>query len=223
MARPKKDKSKIKVQALKAIDLIVENLPEEPVIDTQTVLEIKDQIEEEQEQEVKNIITEQKEKHKKEWDFEINDEILFFDPNLSYELSGYKPITEEKGLDFNPNWFTETRETFLRTGHYCAYPKKTKAFNDFWKEQYTRCREGLTVNGYTITGDHYFFLNFYQLDILTGTSKAGGGRNRSFPAFFVEQYKYFHYLELCKRLRKNCVLMKARGVNNLPSYIVIYR
>ena len=173
---------------------------------------IEDTSEEAYKEEIKNIIQDQKKLHKKEWDVDLSMEIEYFDPNLSYELSGYKPINNESGLDFDPNWFLDTREAFLRTGHYCTFPRKTKAFNDFWDTQYRRCRDGMTVNGYTITGDHYFFLNFYQLDILTGTSKAGGGRQRSFPNFFVEQYKYFHYLELCKRLRKNCVLMKARGV-----------
>ena len=42
-----------------------------------------------------------------------------FDFRYSYELTGYKPINGTQGLDFNPDWFTETRETFLRTGHYC--------------------------------------------------------------------------------------------------------
>lgn len=33
-----------------------------------------------------------------------------------------------------------------------------------------------------------------------------------FPSFYVVQYEWFHYLELCKHARKNAVLMKARGV-----------
>jgi hypothetical protein len=36
------------------------------------------------------------------WDYVIEDNIDFFDPECSYELTGYKPITETKGLDFNP-------------------------------------------------------------------------------------------------------------------------
>jgi len=51
-----------------------------------------------------------------DWDFSLNDKIDFFDINLSYELTGYRPITKDKGLDFDPDWFTEPRETFLRTG-----------------------------------------------------------------------------------------------------------
>jgi len=60
----------------------------------------------------------------------------------------------------------------------------SKAFNDFWDIQYDRCRNGMTSHGYTITGDHYFFLNFYQLPNLK-TAKAGIGRAIDFPDFYI--------------------------------------
>ena len=107
-------------------------------------------------------------------------------------------------MDFDPAWYTEAKDTFMRTGHYCTYRFGTKPYNDFWTQEYIRCRDGMTVNGYTITGDNYFFLNYYQLMDLTSADKAGGGRLYDFPRFFVKQYEYFHYVELCKRLRKKC-------------------
>jgi hypothetical protein len=36
---------------------------------------------------------------------EIGEEIEYFDPTLSYELTGYRPITETEGLDFDPEPF----------------------------------------------------------------------------------------------------------------------
>lgn len=73
----------------------------------------------------------------------------------------------------------------------------------------------MTVNGYTITGDNYFFINYYQLPNLESATKAGGGRSIDFPNFYIKQYEYFHYVELCKVLRKNAIGLKARGVNSL--------
>lgn len=180
-------------------------LPEE-------IKQIVKEVQEKEEQEFKQIIEDIKKEKKGDWDVRIGDPIPYFDSELSYELTGYKPITATKGLDFDPSWFTETRETFKRTGHYCQYRPNTKAYSDFWTEQYVRCRDGMTVNGYTITGDNYFFLNFYQLMDLTSAEKAGSSRNYDFPNFFVKQYEYFHYIELCKRLRKNAIGLKARGV-----------
>jgi hypothetical protein len=77
---------------------------------------------------------------------------------------------------------------FLRTGNYTEYKKDSKGFREFWIEQYKRCKYGMTVNGYTITGDHYYFLNFYQLKDNINVSEAGMGRNLIFPNFMEGQY-----------------------------------
>lgn len=147
-----------------------------------------------------------------EWDVPLGQPIEFFDANLSYELTGYKPINETKGLDFDPSWFTEARDTFKRTGHYCGYRFKSKPYNDYWREQYRRCRDGYTVNGYTLTGDNYFFLNFYTLPVVDKNKKSGAGTTDDFPTFFVSQYTFFHYYEMAKRLHLHCALMKARSI-----------
>ena len=70
----------------------------------------------------------------------------------------------------------------------------------------------MTVNGYTITGFHYFFLNYYTLPLVTKVQEAGKGRPEGFPSFTVAQYIWFHYLALCCKLLKNAALMKARGI-----------
>jgi hypothetical protein len=146
------------------------------------------------------------------WDVPASATVTYFDYEKSYELTGYKPISKTESLDFNPAWFTEVRDNFLKTGHYTSYTRNSKAYADFWDEEYKRCQDGLTINGYTITGDHYFFLNYYQLQDIANVAKAGTARSWSFPSFFVAQYIFFHYLELAKLLKKNTVLMKARGV-----------
>jgi hypothetical protein len=40
------------------------------------------------------------------WDIKKDDNIEFFDKRLSYELTGYRPINDTQGLDFDPSWFT---------------------------------------------------------------------------------------------------------------------
>ena len=150
-------------------------------------------------------------KTKFEWDVTANEKITYFDPTLSYELTGYRPVDEERGLDFDPAWFTEAREIKLRDGKYCSYPKGSKKYNDFWVEEFRRCNQGYESHGYRITGDNYFFLNYYRLKN-TDVSQAGSGRETTFPAFFSKQYEYFHYIELCEKLSKDVCALKARGV-----------
>ena len=146
-----------------------------------------------------------------QWDIRLGSDIAVFDPNLSYELTHYRPITETQGLDFRPEWFTKARDVKLETGKYCSYPQGTKKYHDFWMEEYERCRKGFEVNGYRVTGDHYFFLNYYQLPE-SQVEKTGQGRNKIFPAFLSKQYEYFHYIELCELTGHDVLAVKSRGV-----------
>lgn len=161
---------------------------------------------------IEKVIEEPIEEVVEEWDFKKGDPTPFFDSRMSYELTGYKPIDGEHGLDFNPEWFMGARRTKEATGHYCSFKFQTKPYREFWSQEYIRCRDGMTVNGYTITGDNYYFINYYRLPNLASAEKAGGGRSIDFPDFLVKQYEYFHYIELCKQLRKNSIGLKARGV-----------
>ena len=67
----------------------------------------------------------------KEWDVPIDEEVRYFDPELSYELTGYRPITMDQGLDFDPEPFRELAIIYNKTGKYTEYPKGCKPYNDF--------------------------------------------------------------------------------------------
>ena len=184
----------------------------------QEIQSLVDEVQEKQKQlqdNIEQLNQERKEeilKKEGEWDVKIGDPIEYFDKRLSYEITGYRPITETQGLDFNPEWFLEARNAKLKTGHYTSYYFGSKAYRDFWNEEYRRCREGMTINGYTIPGTYYYFLNYYQLP-QTEVKKLGTSRQDIFPEFYSAQYEFFHYFELCKVLKRDCVLFKSRGVN----------
>lgn len=155
------------------------------------------------------------EHHKRdgEWDVPISEEIKYFDPELSYEITGYRPINMTQGLDFDPKPFMETGRIFTETGSYTEYPAKTKPYSDFWTEQLRRCTEGYVVGKYRITGDHYFFLNFYRMQtVALDAIKDTTGRNESFPSFVAKQYEFFHYIEICEYIGKDICLLKGRGM-----------
>lgn len=89
--------------------------------------------------------------HKKrpgeKWDVPISEEIKYFDCTLSYEITGYRPIDMEQGLDFDPTPFNELARIYERDGVYTKYPQGCKPYRDFWNEQFKRCQEGYEVNG----------------------------------------------------------------------------
>lgn len=146
------------------------------------------------------------------WDFGPNDKIEYFDSTKSYYLTKYRPINDTEGLDFNPDWFREDAINKMKTGRYSGLIIGSKTHRDFWKERLVRCNEGYEVNGYRVTGDNYFWLNFYRLKDSDKDAKAGSGRDIAFPTFFVFQYEYYHYVELCEMLKKDVGLVKARSM-----------
>ena len=146
------------------------------------------------------------------WDVKIDDQIDYFDPYLSYEITKYRPINDTDGLDFNPDWFREDAIRKLSTGKYSNLTIGSKTHKDFWKERQRRCIDGIEINGYRVTGDNYFWLNFYRLKQAKKGAKASAGRQVSFPLFFVFQYEYFHYVEICEILGKDVALLKARSM-----------
>ena len=156
------------------------------------------------------------------WDFPNDlEDIPYFDLSCTYEATGYRPIDKTHGLSFNPEWFTEARDNKIKTGFYCQFVPGTKLYNQFWDKEYKRCRDGMTVNGYTITGPHYFFLNYCKVDA-NNTTKAGTGQEHIFPQFRVYQYEFFHYYELCRIYGYNCAMLKNRscGFSQIISAIV---
>lgn len=143
------------------------------------------------------------------WDYPIDAEVKWFDRSKSYQITGYRPIDEENGLDFDLTPFIQDALNKERTGKYTEFKKGTKSYAEFWKERARRCRDGYEVNGYRLTGDNYFFINFYRIF----SAKTG---YETFPTFTNVQYEWFHYVEMAEKLGLDCVALKARGVNILP-------
>lgn len=146
-----------------------------------------------------------------EWDVKIGDVITYFDPELSYEITGYRPLTKDKGLDFDPTPFCEVGRKYVETGSYTDYLKGTVLWRQFWEREKSRCKNGLTIGKYRITGDNYFWLNYYRLLSVLNVKNVQG-RDESFPTFINKQYEYFHYIELARVLKKDVCALKSRGV-----------
>lgn len=171
----------------------------------QKMLEYKDTPEE---PEVKSA---PKKKNPDDWDVKIGDPIEYFDPALSYELTGYRPITETEGLDFDPKVFTVAADNYRKNGRYTTLLPGTFAHRAHWMEEFRRCQKGVTIGRYTLTGENYFFLNYYRLPSVLGENKEEA-QEEDFPSFFAKQYEYFHYIAIARKLGKDVNAFKSRGV-----------
>ena len=61
----------------------------------------------------------------------------------------------------NTDKFREPAIFFKDHGTYTLFPKTSKNYRNFWKEEKRRCIEGYTApDGDYITGYFYFYLNY---------------------------------------------------------------
>lgn len=148
---------------------------------------------------------------KKKWDVLKDEEIEYFDPTLSYELTGYRPITETEGLDFNPKEFTKAADYYRLHKTYTHFIPGTFKHKQHWTDEFNKCLNGVTIGKYRLTGEHYFFLNYYRLLSVLGEGKKES-REEDFPGFLAKQYEYFHYLELARLTGHDACIFKCRGV-----------
>tara|TARA_B100001094_G_scaffold80468_1_gene76694 strand:+ start:3153 stop:5117 length:1965 start_codon:yes stop_codon:yes gene_type:complete len=116
--------------------------------------------------------------------------------------------------------FTKTDEfrkaalEYMDSGVYTRALPGTKDYYEYWDEQRHKCVYGYTVDDVTITGNHYFYLNFCPIDrsveeiLPDGTVLAK--RERTFPAFYDGDFKYFTAVDTCRKSNRHMTVLKAR-------------
>lgn len=112
----------------------------------------------------------------------------------------------------NTSLFSEAANDFIKSGgkqEYCTAQRGTKAWNEYWDEQDRRCREGYSVGGVRITGEHYAYLNFCRIKITVGEGKTFR-KYYAFPRFLDMDFYYYHELERAKANREGMIVAKSR-------------
>ena len=110
--------------------------------------------------------------------------------------------------------FSTAANAFNENGYYTDAIPGTKEYYDFWDQEKARCLTGYEVNGVKITGYHYFYLNYCPIDRVVEVEQDDGSklamRERTFPAFYDGDYKYFNSIDRCRKENKHMVVLKAR-------------
>jgi hypothetical protein len=94
----------------------------------------------------------------------------------------------------NTQEFCRDAQYFLKHGYYCSQPEGTAGHYEYWSERLRRCTAGYTVGDTTITGHHYFYLNFVQIKL---TAK-GNKKIVAFPNFWDGDYEYFWLQDIAR-------------------------
>ena len=111
-------------------------------------------------------------------------------------------VRDNNGKWIDSNVFREEAIKFIKNGAYCNAPIGTPDWFAYWEEQLDRCINGYEVDGHKITGHHYFYLNFTQIQIVEEAdddeeSVVANKITRN-PDFWDGDYDYFWSLEIAR-------------------------
>ena len=119
----------------------------------------------------------------------------------------------------NSNKFRGPALFFQEHGAYTLAPRGTTDYNTFWDRETDRCLNGYVAeDGDSITGYHYFYLNYcpiMKLEEVEYTDRYGNKRKRrerifGFPRFWDSDYYYFNAIEQAENEGKHMAVLKCR-------------
>ena len=105
----------------------------------------------------------------------------------------------------NTELFRTEAAHFVKYLRYNDDPPGSPAWIEYWTEQKRRRKEGYSVGGVKITGDHYHYLNFSQIkrtddnrEERVTKSKKSTTKLVTFPDFWDGDYEYFWIKEIAR-------------------------
>lgn len=120
---------------------------------------------------------------------------------------------------YNSIKFSPAAEFYKKNKCYTLAPRGTTDYNTYWEQETSRCLNGYTApDGDSITGYHYFYLNYspiMKLKEVQYKDREGNLRTRrervlDFPRFWDYDYYYFNAIEQAEDEGKHMSVLKSR-------------
>lgn len=109
----------------------------------------------------------------------------------------------EFNLDSRVNIIIEPKLSFTKWGYYCDYPEDSAEYDEYWEEEAFKCVHGVLVDDFFITGAHYMYVNFMQIN-----DKVKG--IQFFPNFWDSDIWFFYCLDIAQLTDKDLAIVKKR-------------
>ena len=109
-------------------------------------------------------------------------------------------IRDHNGKWVNSKVFTQEADRFMRNKYYCAEPIGSPGYMEHWKKELNRCINGFEVGGHKITGHHYEYLNYTQIQkvVKEGDETSASKKETKPPDFWDGDYDYYWAVEIAK-------------------------
>jgi hypothetical protein len=99
----------------------------------------------------------------------------------------------------NTAYFTDAARRFLEKGWYTDAPAGSQEFYNYWTRELDRCKNGYTVGDMSITGHHYFYLNYCQIKLTETINGSAATKSIAFPHFWDGDYEYFWLMDIARK------------------------
>ena len=115
------------------------------------------------------------------------------------------------------DYFRQTVLYYQQNGTYCPYkpnPNPNSSYMKWFAEETRRCWYGMVrpSDGEWITGDFYFFLNYFPMNITKSSGKGGRARRViGFPSVWIGHYLLSHYVYQAREQGHHCAELASRG------------
>lgn len=109
-------------------------------------------------------------------------------------------IRSPDGKWINSQAFREEGLKFMKNKYYCPDPKGSPSYMEYWDGQLRRCKEGYQIGKHKITGHHYSYLNFSEIQIVESDGEDGvvASKETKCPEFWDGDYDYYWSIEIAK-------------------------
>lgn len=107
-------------------------------------------------------------------------------------------IRSSDGLFIDTSPFREASLRFMVDNCYSTEVYGSSRWFDYWYEERRRCLEGFTIDGVSITGEHYFYLNYCPIDKVEDSSRKVSRKIKGFPDFWDGDYNYYWAREIAR-------------------------
>ncbi len=119
-------------------------------------------------------------------------------------------VRNANGIWINTDVFREEALHFKKYGYYTPEVWGTPTWLKYWDTQLERCKNGYESGGARITGNHYFYLNFCNIQLVEMAEilpedynsldeSMFADKTTEFPHFWDGDYNYFWALEIARR------------------------
>lgn len=117
---------------------------------------------------------------------------------MEYLQGKLDSVRNPEGLWVNTSYFSESARFYQENGVYTHAPWGSDEWLDFWQQELERTRNGYSVGGAFITGDHYFYLNYCPIKRTVSKGQKAAKKGFDFPDFWDGDYNYFHSLDIAR-------------------------